>query len=80
VIRYIPTNGPGGELVVDWDGWFAGFISRCGNEHRWCAYTTSMEMISDQCASRAQAAEACKRRHTGRRIPIAELLMAAVGR
>jgi len=65
VIRFHSTNGLNGEICVDWDGFFVGFIARCGDERRWCAYTRTMEQIGDRYKSRADAATACYHRSHG---------------
>jgi len=59
VIRYHSTHGLNGEICVEWDGFFVGFIARRGEDRRWSAYTRTMARIGNRYRSRTDAATAC---------------------
>lgn len=42
MIEYHKTDGPRGEIWVEWEGQFVGFIVSLGRAHQWGAYTQAV--------------------------------------
>jgi hypothetical protein len=65
MIEHHKTNGPRGEICIEWEGQFVGFIVNLGRTGRWAAYDRSMNPLGEDYGSRGQAATACYHRSVG---------------
>lgn len=76
--EYYLTNGPRGEILIERDGAFLGFIVNLGRVDRWAAYDRGLKPLGEGYGSRAQAAMECWRDCIAReRISIRDILECA---
>jgi hypothetical protein len=78
MFQYHKTNGPHGEIAIECDGQFLGFIRNLGRADRWAAYDRQLNLLGEGYGSRAQAATACRHDCIGKkRIAMRDILEAA---
>lgn len=75
MFHYHRTNGSRGEIIVERDGAFLGFVINLGRADQWASYDRNLKLLGEDYGSQAQAAMECWRDCiTREKIPIHEIL------